>query len=106
MQTYLWEFSTMGPEDNGMIDLNTTFLVVVIALVLCVILALIRVVRGPTAPDRVVGVDTINTIVIVSMVVFGAAYQEVIYIDVAIVYALLSFISTLFIAKYLEGGEF
>lgn len=89
-----------------MIDLNTTFLVVVIALALCVVLALIRVLRGPTAPDRVVGVDTINTIVVVGMVAFGAAYQEVIYIDVAIVYALLSFISTLFIAKYLEGGEF
>ncbi|HWR27927.1 MAG TPA: cation:proton antiporter [Candidatus Thermoplasmatota archaeon] len=89
-----------------MIDLNTTFLLVVIALILCIILALIRVFRGPTTPDRAVGVDTINTMVIVSMVAYGAAFQEVIYIDVAIVYALLSFISTLFIAKYLEGGEF
>jgi multicomponent Na+:H+ antiporter subunit F len=89
-----------------MIDLNTTYLTVVIALSLCVILALIRVLRGPTAPDRAVGVDTINTIVIVGMVAFGAAFREVIYIDVAIVYALLSFVSTLFIAKYLEGGEF
>jgi len=103
---YLWEFSPVDQEDSGMIDLNTTFLIVVITLAFCVILSLIRVVRGPTAPDRVVGVDTINTIVIVSMVAFGAAYQEVIYIDVAIVYALLSFVSTLFIAKYLEGGEF
>lgn len=96
----------MDQEDSGMIDVNTTFLLVVIALALCIILALVRVVRGPTAPDRVVGVDTINTMVIVSMVAFGVAYQEVIYIDVAIVYALLSFISTLFIAKYLQGGEF
>jgi multicomponent Na+:H+ antiporter subunit F len=89
-----------------MIDLLTTYLIVVIVLSLCIILALIRVVLGPTAPDRVVGVDTINTMVIVAMVAFGAAYQEVIYIDVAIVYALLSFVSTLFIAKYLEGGKF
>ena len=96
----------MGSEDCRMIDLNTTYLIVVIALSLCVILALIRVLRGPTAPDRAVGVDTINTIIIVGMVAFGAAFREVIYIDVAIVYALLSFISTLFIAKYLEGGDF
>ena len=96
----------MDTEDCRMIDLLTTYLLVVIALTLCSILALIRVIRGPTAPDRVVGVDTINTIVIVSMIAFGIAYQEVIYIDVAIVYALLSFISTLFIARYLEGGEF
>jgi multicomponent Na+:H+ antiporter subunit F len=96
----------MDTEDCRMIDLLSTYLIVVIALSVCVILALIRVLRGPTAPDRVVGVDTINTIVIVGMVAFGVAYREVIYIDVAIVYALLSFISTLFIAKYLEGGEF
>ncbi len=81
-------------------------MIVLIAILLCLIMALIRVIIGPTIPDRVVGVDTINTIVIVGMVIFGAAYEEVIYIDVAIVYALLSFISTLFIAKYLEGGEF
>jgi multicomponent Na+:H+ antiporter subunit F len=96
----------MDTEDCRMIDLLTTYLFVVIALILCSILALIRVIRGPTAPDRVVGVDTINTMVIVGMIAFGIAYREVIYIDVAIVYALLSFISTLFIARYLEGGEF
>ena len=82
------------------------YLVVFLALLFCSIMAMIRVIRGPTAPDRLVGLDTINTIVIVLMVVFGAAFNEVIYIDVAIVYALLSFISTLFIAKYLEGGDF
>lgn len=96
----------MGAEDCRMIDLSTTYLMVVIALTLCIILALIRVIRGPTAPDRVVGVDTINTMVIAGMIAFGVAFQEIIYIDVAIVYALLSFIATLFIAKYLEGGEF
>jgi len=84
----------------------TEYFVVLVALILCIIMAIIRIIRGPTAPDRIVGLDTVNTIVIVSMVIFGAAFNEVIYIDVAIVYALLSYISTLFIAKYLEGGEF
>ena len=85
---------------------NTEFLIVLGLLVLAIIISLIRVVKGPTAPDRIVGLDTINTIVIVGMVIFGFISSSVIYIDVAIVYALLSFISTLFIAKYLEGGEF
>ena len=82
------------------------YLVVFLALLLCSIMAIIRVIRGPTAPDRLVGLDTINTIVVVLMVVFCASFNEFIYVDVAIVYALLSFISTLFIAKYLEGGDF
>ncbi len=89
-----------------MIAMATEYLIVLFALLLCVIMAIIRVIKGPTAPDRAVGLDTINTIVIVGMVIFGAAFNEVIYIDVAIVYALLSYISTLFIAKYLEGGNF
>ena len=88
-----------------MIETNT-FLSVLGFLLLAVVMAIIRVIKGPTAPDRVVGLDTINTIVIVGMVIFGVAFNDVIYIDVAIVYALLSYISTLFIAKYLEGGEF
>ena len=88
-----------------MIEFNT-YLIVLIALSLSIIMAMIRVIKGPTAHDRVVGLDTINTIVIAAMVIFGVAAGSVIYIDVAIVYALLSYISTLFIAKYLEGGEF
>jgi multicomponent Na+:H+ antiporter subunit F len=88
-----------------MIEIDLTYLIVLGVLILAAVLAIVRVFKGPTAPDRVVGLDTINTIVIVSMVVFGIATSSVIYIDVAIVYALLSFISTLFIAKYLEGGE-
>jgi len=89
-----------------MIDIEPVFLAVLAALFLSVLMAIIRVIKGPTAPDRIVGLDTINTIVIVAMVIFGLAVKSVIYIDVAIVYAFLSFISTLFIAKYLEGGDF
>ena len=87
-------------------DLPDVYLIVLGALFISIVMALIRVIKGPTAPDRIVGLDTINTIVIVSMVIFGLATGSVIYIDVAIVYALLSFITTLFVAKYLEGGEF
>ena len=87
-------------------NFGTEYLVVLSLLILSIVIALIRVIKGPTAPDRIVGLDTINTIVIVAMVIFGAASKNIIYIDVAIIYALLSYISTLFIAKYLEGGEF
>jgi multicomponent Na+:H+ antiporter subunit F len=76
------------------------------ALILAVWITLsaIRAIIGPTTPDRLVALDTINTLVVASMIVLGVAFREVIYIDVAIVYALLSFVATLYIAKYLEGG--
>lgn len=89
-----------------MIEFFDVFFLVLVALAVCVVVAMIRIILGPTAPDRLVGLDTINTLVIVSMILFGVAFEEFIYIDVAIVYAVLSFISTLFIAKYLEGGRF
>ena len=68
------------------------------------LLAMVRLVRGPTAADRVVALDAINTLVVASMIVLGVAFKQIIFIDVAIIYALLSYVGTLFIAKYL-GGE-
>ena len=82
------------------------WLPVVIFLAACILVILIRLAMGPTTPDRLVALDTINTIIVVSMVILGMAFKEVIYVDVAIVYALLSFITTLFIAKYIEKGKF
>ncbi len=77
----------------------------VIFLAVCIAIALVRVGIGPTVPDRIVGIDTVNTIVVASMVVLGATLRQSVYIDVAIVYALLSFVATLFIARYIQRGR-
>ncbi len=89
-----------------MIGIASIFLGALVFVVLSIIIATVRIILGPTVPDRIVGLDTVNTLVIVSMILFGAAFGEIIYIDVAIVYALLSFVTTILIAKYLEGGSF
>ncbi len=68
------------------------------------LVVLVRLFLGPTVGDRVVAVDTINTFVVAILILLGAAYRRTIYIDIAIVYAILSFIGTLYIARYLEGG--
>ncbi len=73
-------------------------------LMVWIFMSLIRIILGPTVPDRVVGLDTINTLIVALMVILAVAYNQIIYVDIAIVYALLSFVSTLYIAKYLEGG--
>ncbi len=67
------------------------------------LVCLFRVLLGPTVPDRVVALDALNTMVIALMVVAGLAFRELIYVDVAIVYAMLSFVSTLYVSGYLEG---
>ncbi|MBP8718395.1 MAG: cation:proton antiporter [Candidatus Atribacteria bacterium] len=91
----------MGQEDCRMTQLLNLFLVPAILLIIFMLVCLFRLIAGPTIPDRVVALDTINTLVVAGMILFGAAFEEVIYVDIAIVYALLSYISTLYIASYL-----
>jgi len=82
--------------------MGSEFLLVSGVLVLLMMVAVIRAFLGKTAPDRVVAVDTINTLAVATFVLLGAAFGEIIYVDVAIVYAMLAFVTTLFISKYLE----
>jgi len=80
------------------------WILAILCLVGLMALATVRLVLGPTAPDRVIALDTVNTLTIAAMILFGVAFKEIIFVDVAIVYGLLSFVSTLYIAKYI-GGE-
>ena len=87
-----------------MIQILDIFFYAAIILAILALLALVRVYLGPSLPDRVVAVDTINSMTVAAMLLLGVVYKQLIFIDVAIVYALLSFVSTLYIAKYV-GGE-
>ena len=87
-----------------MIEISAMFLGVAAAFIAVMGLCIIRGILGPTAPDRLLALDTINTLVVGCMIVLGVAFGEIIYIDVAIVYALLSFVGTLYMANYLEVG--
>ncbi|MCX6818359.1 MAG: cation:proton antiporter [Candidatus Aenigmarchaeota archaeon] len=60
-----------------------------------------RVIKGPTAPDRVLAADTINSVIIAVIVVFAVYFNNQMFADVAIVYAMISFLSTIAISKYL-----
>jgi len=80
------------------------WILAVLCLTVLMVFAAVRLVLGPTAPDRVIALDTVNTLVIASMILLGVVFSEIIFVDVAIVYGLLSFVSTLYIAKYI-GGE-
>ncbi len=82
-----------------------TFFVLAIGLSLLILIALIRALLGPTTADRVVGVDTANTLMVSTMLVLAALFREAVLVDVAIVYAMLSFVGTLFFARYLEGSK-
>ena len=83
-----------------MISLNIYLALIAIA----TLLSMYRVFRGPTTVDRLVAVDIMTTVTTGLMVVFALYYGRMIYISVALVYALLAFGGVIAFARYLEGG--
>lgn len=75
-------------------------------LLLCSLLCLIRISRGPTPPDRAVAIDLLGTVVVGFSALFTITSDSDFYMNVAISWALLSFIGTVALAKYLEGKKF
>ncbi|MDI6850386.1 MAG: monovalent cation/H+ antiporter complex subunit F [bacterium] len=71
---------------------------------LAVLLSSLRFILGPTASDRVVSTDILTTITTIVLVFLSLVFDRYIYLDVALVYAVLSFIAVVTIARYLEGG--
>lgn len=66
------------------------------------LLAFWRLVRGPSLADRVVAMDLLMLLGMGLVTVHAVLYQEPVLIDVAIVTALLAFLSTVAFARYLE----
>jgi multicomponent Na+:H+ antiporter subunit F len=78
----------------------------IIAMAVCIVIVVVRIFMGPGAPTRLVAFDTTNTLVVASLVLAGMMFNHSLFIDVAIVYALLSFTMTLYVAKYIGGSKF
>ncbi|MDC0559063.1 cation:proton antiporter [Candidatus Izimaplasma bacterium] len=78
--------------------------VIVFSLVgLGVLFAVIRLIKGPSNADRVVSLDTLNIIVIGVIALLANQFENSLYLDIAIVYAILAFLETIVFARYLEG---
>jgi multicomponent Na+:H+ antiporter subunit F len=68
------------------------------------LLALFRFLVGPSSADRVVAFDVLTTILITGIALVALAEGRGIYLDVAVIYALLSFLGVITVARYLERG--
>ena len=73
-----------------------------VMLTLSVVLAFIRLLRGPSLPDRVVAFDLMTSVAVGIMALYSLATEETVFLDVAIVLALISFLGTVAFARYLE----
>ena len=66
------------------------------------LLAFVRLVRGPSLPDRVVALDLIAVIAVALVIVLDIQSNVIVFLDAGIVVALVGFVGSIAFARYLE----
>ena len=82
---------------------NLLFTVVLAVLGVLLFLCLLRAILGPRIADRVVGINMIGTIIIMMIVILSLMLGEGYLVDIAIIYAMLSFLAVVVLAKIYIG---
>jgi multicomponent Na+:H+ antiporter subunit F len=75
-------------------------------LLLGVLLSIYRLIRGPDHADRIVALDLISTLVVAFLAVYAIHTDASFFLDVAIAYALIAFLGTLSLARYLHRSHY
>ncbi len=73
-------------------------------LIVALLLAFLRLARGPSLPDRAVALDLIATIVIGLIGVYAVMTREARFLDLAVVLALIAFLGTVAFARFIAKG--
>jgi multicomponent Na+:H+ antiporter subunit F len=76
--------------------------IVFVMLSLALVLSFVRLVRGPSLPDRVVALDLLAAIIVGFIAVYATATGQRVFLDAAIVVALIIFLGTVAFAQYIE----
>ncbi len=69
------------------------------------LLALVRLILGPSLPDRVVALDLIATLAVGFTALYAVLSQQALFLDLALVLALIAFLGTIAFAYFIEKGE-
>ena len=69
------------------------------------LLTAVRLVRGPSLPDRILALDTLNVNAIALIVVYGIQLHSTLFFEVALLIAVTGFIGTVALTKYLQRGD-
>ncbi|AXV64749.1 MULTISPECIES: K+/H+ antiporter subunit F [Pseudoalteromonas] len=85
--------------------LDTVFLIVYAMIAISLLLNLWRLIAGPSVPDRILALDTmfINTIALI--ILYGMSMDTGLYFEAALLIAMLGFVSTVAVCKYLLRGD-
>lgn len=83
----------------------TEFLIVIlVGLSICFLVSLVRWVQGPQVADRIILFDLLTSLVCGLLVVISMVFKAAIFLDIALLLAVISFVSTIGLAYWLEKG--
>jgi len=82
----------------------TVLPVAIAAFALASALALYRLLRGPSVPDRILGLDTLYVNSLALLVLFGLRDGTTLWFEAALVIALIGFVGTVALARYADRG--
>lgn len=82
----------------GLIDLAIGVSMYVVGTAM--LMAVWRLLRGPTVPDRILALDTLNVTAIAELMLLGMHLKSAVYFEAALVIAMLGFVSTVVLSKY------
>ena len=82
---------------------NWIFYVILIILAIMLLLCLIRAVIGPRIADRLVAVNMMGTMIMCSIVILGVVMNEGYLADIALIYAMISFLAVVVLTKIYAG---
>lgn len=69
---------------------------------IAILLAFVRLILGPNIPDRLVALDLLTTMGVGMAALYAVAVDQPVYLDVAIVLALVAFLGTVTFSRYVE----
>ncbi|MFQ3186265.1 K+/H+ antiporter subunit F [Marinomonas primoryensis] len=85
--------------------LNLTITIVAVCICIALILNLWRLLKGPTISDRILALDTMYINAIALILLYGIHIKSALYFEAAVLIAMLGFISTAALCKYLLRGD-
>ncbi|WP_178862489.1 K+/H+ antiporter subunit F [Thiomicrorhabdus cannonii] len=72
---------------------------------LALLLSLLRLIKGPDLPDRILALDTLYINTIALLILFGLYQGSALYFEAALLIALMGFVGTVALSKYLLRGD-
>lgn len=84
--------------------ISTILLISLILFGIAILITFIRIIIGPTLPDRVIAMDVIGVNLISAIAIISIVFHTRAFYDVILVLGILAFISTISFSKFLERG--